>query len=567
MDRWSDVGSLSASDRSSLVYCVSSTDERSKTLTSIPYLLTPSAERQAHAVGGYSSDTARVLVEARPMLSSSLPLGLLLYLYRWDVHCHLIETLDGCEEDSTLHPICVLVIPILDSLMLEAAPAGDSGGGRGRRRQRPLEEVAAVVRVWVFREGVSDIGPLTLNFRHTILCLTMSPRDSCSVASGARLIAESKIRRCGRSSASETFLPSIGEGHCVQGLLSVNIMSAKENLRRRAQLSTTPAAIDGRRVGGGGPAGCCPSYAAERHGLWVLKGFAPVPAMARYGGSTSTGGQSLEAKDSVLRYALAHQQLEAVVQLEYTVCLRDPRFIRVSVRVDNVRLHVVRLRFGRRKDEVGKEEQEVDAELHFPSRARVWVGPELGASYATGPSLGRSSGNPERELEAARTLKGRFGGGKAAGVKATARTATRARGRSWRWEQEAEGGVGVFEGVLCDGATGAEVAEWRPGGGGGDPRGGMRRRYSGWGRAFSKGGGVVVAGDELAEAVEWRVGREMEGRVVRWRVGGRVWVSYFANEMKTGYYDTRSVEWREEVELAFLLVNVIPPTNFKKLLS
>ncbi|XP_042447535.1 uncharacterized protein LOC122032320 [Zingiber officinale] len=304
--------------------------------------------------------------------------------------------------------------------------------------------------------------------------------------------------------------------------------------------------------GGGGPAGCCPSYAAERHGLWVLKGFAPVPAMARYGGSTSTGGQSLEAKDSVLRYALAHQQLEAVVQLEYTVCLRDPRFIRVSVRVDNVRLHVVRLRFGRRKDEVGKEEQEVDAELHFPSRARVWVGPELGASYATGPSLGRSSGNPERELEAARTLKGRFGGGKAAGVKATARTATRARGRSWRWEQEAEGGVGVFEGVLCDGATGAEVAEWRPGGGGGDPRGGMRRRYSGWGRAFSKGGGVVVAGDELAEAVEWRVGREMEGRVVRWRVGGRVWVSYFANEMKTGYYDTRSVEWREEVELAFV---------------
>ncbi|KAG6469128.1 hypothetical protein ZIOFF_073826 [Zingiber officinale] len=304
--------------------------------------------------------------------------------------------------------------------------------------------------------------------------------------------------------------------------------------------------------GGGGPAGCCPSYAAERHGLWVLKGFAPVPAMARYGTSASTGGQSLEAKDSVLRYALAHQQLEAVVQLEYTVCLRDPRFIRVSVRVDNVRLHVVRLRFGRRKDEVGKEEQEVDAELHFPSRARVWVGPELGASYATGPSLGRSSGNPERELEAARTLKGRFGGGKAAGVKATARTATRARGRSWRWEQEAEGGVGVFEGVLCDGATGAEVAEWRPGGGGVDPRGGMRRRYSGWGRAFSKGGGVVVAGDELAEAVEWRVGREMEGRVARWRVGGRVWVSYFANEMKTGYYDTRSVEWREEVELAFL---------------
>ncbi|WOK92322.1 hypothetical protein Cni_G01013 [Canna indica] len=305
------------------------------------------------------------------------------------------------------------------------------------------------------------------------------------------------------------------------------------------------------------PPSCCPSYSAERHGLWILKGFAPVPAMARSGAHGSAGGLNLEAKDSVLRYALAHQQLEAVVQLEYTVCMRDPRFIRVSVRVDNIRLHVVRLWFGRRKDvddgvEAGSEEDDiVEAERHFPSRARVWVGPALGSSYAAGPSLGRSSGNPEREVEATRTVKGRFGGGKATGVKAAARTATRARGRSWRWEQEAEGSAGVFEGVLCDGATGAEVAAWKPAGGG-DPRGGMRRRYSGWGRAFSKAGGVVVAGDELPEAVEWRVGREMEGRVLRWRVGGRVWVSYFANEVKTGYFETRSVEWREEVDLALV---------------
>ncbi|CAD5189818.1 unnamed protein product [Musa acuminata subsp. malaccensis] len=311
------------------------------------------------------------------------------------------------------------------------------------------------------------------------------------------------------------------------------------------------------------PPGCCPSYAAERHGLWVLRGFAPVPAMARVGVTGSTGGPKLEAKDSVLRYALAHQQLEAVVQLEYNVCMRDPRFIRVSVRVDNIRLHVVRLRFGRRKDgedreEAGDDEDDVVGERHFPSRARVWVGPELGSSYATGPSLGRSSGNPEREVEAMRTVKGRFGGGKTAGVKAAARTATRARARSWRWEQEAEGGAGVFEGVLHDGATGTEVAAWRPvvgaggGGGGGDPRGGMRRRYSGWGRAFSKAGGVVVAGDEVPEAVEWRVGREMEGRVVRWRIAGRVWVSYFANDVKTGYFETRSVEWREDVDLALI---------------
>ncbi|CAL9174832.1 unnamed protein product [Musa hybrid cultivar] len=301
------------------------------------------------------------------------------------------------------------------------------------------------------------------------------------------------------------------------------------------------------------PVGCCPSYAADRHGLWVLKGFAPVPAMARFGSSGSTGSPNLEPKDSVLRYTLAHQQLEAVVQLESRVCMRDPRFIRVSVRVDSVRLNVVRLRFGRRND---VDDGVLEAERHFPSRARVWVGPELGSSYATGPSLGRSSGNREQEVEATRTVKGRFGEGKAAGVKATARTATRARGRSWLWEQEAEGGAGVFDGVLHDGATGAEVAASRPesgaGGGEADRRAGMRLRYSGSGRAFSKAGGVVVAGDELPETIEWRVGREMEGRVVRWRLGVRVWVSYFANVVKTGYCETRSVEWREEVDLALV---------------
>lgn len=102
--------------------------------------------------------------------------------------------------------------------------------------------------------------------------------------------------------------------------------------------------------------------------------------------------------------------------------------------------------------------------------------------------------------------------------------------------------------MLCDGETGAEVAAWKPGGGGG--RGpAMRRRYNGYGRALTKSGGGVVAADELPEAVTWRVGREMEGRRVRWRVGSKVWVSYFPNEVNSAYFETRCVEWREEVEL------------------
>ncbi|KAG0485471.1 hypothetical protein HPP92_009550 [Vanilla planifolia] len=249
--------------------------------------------------------------------------------------------------------------------------------------------------------------------------------------------------------------------------------------------------------------GVCPAYAAEVHGLWILKGYAPVLAMHR-----SVGSPGFEPKDAVLRYSLAHQQLEALLQFEYSVCGRDPRFLKVAVHVDNIRLRVARLGFGGS----GKEDDDVriaSAERHFPSRLRVYIGPAAGAGYAIGPSLGRSTGNLEEEVNLIRTVKGGFGftnGGPGTGFRAKARWSRRARRRSWRWEQEAEGSAAVFEGVLCDVETGEEVAGWRMMGGGMSGR---------WGRAFGKGGGVVVAGDEMAEGVSWRMGR-------KWKEDGQV---------------------------------------------
>ncbi|KAJ0982067.1 hypothetical protein J5N97_010322 [Dioscorea zingiberensis] len=260
------------------------------------------------------------------------------------------------------------------------------------------------------------------------------------------------------------------------------------------------------------------SYAVDSHGLWVLKAYVPVPAMQRLGGPA--------AEDSAIRYSLAHQQLEAVVQLEYAVCLRDPRFIRIELRVDNIRVHVVRLGY--------KEDDDVDVEArHVPTRVRVLVGPEVGSGYVTGPSLGRSTSNPEREIESTRMVKGRVGKG-GAELRAKARTCERARVKRWKWEQEADGCAGVYEGVLCDGA---DVA------GGRDAMriGGARR-------------GLVVAGDEVAEGVTWRAGKEMEGRVVTWRVGLKIWVSYFGEKgiNKSGCFETRCEEWTEEVDLALV---------------
>ncbi|KAK1276919.1 hypothetical protein QJS04_geneDACA001675 [Acorus gramineus] len=285
------------------------------------------------------------------------------------------------------------------------------------------------------------------------------------------------------------------------------------------------------------------AYAAETHGLLALRGYAPVTAMPRVDQRPARAANLetyLKASESLLRYALAHQQLEAVIQLEYSITAHE-RFIKVSVRVDNLRFHVVRLGYG--KGGGGAETEE----RHFPSRVRVRVGPEPGSGYATGLSLGRSTANPVHEVETRHSLKGVLGNAKTnpGRMKAASRSVSRARRACWSWEQEAEGNTAVFEGVMQDRISGEEVATWREGGGRVD----MRGRCSGPGRALSKSGGLVVAGDELGEWVSWRVGREMEGKVVRWRVGGNVWVSYFPNHVRSSYSETRCVDWCETVDL------------------
>ncbi|KAI4367132.1 hypothetical protein MLD38_022902 [Melastoma candidum] len=287
------------------------------------------------------------------------------------------------------------------------------------------------------------------------------------------------------------------------------------------------------------------SYVNEAHGLWVMKGFVPVEAMRVTRSSRHPmHSHILDAKDSVLKYILAHQQLEVVVQLEYSVRFHDG-YIRVSARIDNVRLHVVRLGLGNDNND---SEMSFANERHFPSRVRVWVGPEEGARYVGGLTLGRSTGNVSREVETERVMKGAFGNSKVPQVKAVARTSTRTKTAAWRWDQDAEGNSAVFDAVLSDTATGWEVASL------GADRDGetFRRRYMGANRLFTKSGGVVFGADAYGDGVEWRLSREMEGSVLKWRIGGQVWLSYLPNDVKTSFFETRVVEWGGEVDLPLM---------------
>ncbi|KFK39994.1 hypothetical protein AALP_AA3G316400 [Arabis alpina] len=288
------------------------------------------------------------------------------------------------------------------------------------------------------------------------------------------------------------------------------------------------------------------SYATEAHGLWILKGYFPILSMNVTNNNTSNELHNkiikfpiVEPKETVLRYALSHQHAEVVVQFEYSVIFHE-NYIRVNARVDNIRIHVSKLGFHKAQGVENKIADCYSEETYFPSRVQVWVGPEIGSSHVSGLSLGRSTKNEEREIEVTRVLKGNFGKGKVAPrVKARARMSTKRKVKDWRIEQESEGNAAVFNAVLYDRESGQEVTTVKP-------------SHEGFKNVFTKSGGMVFGRDEYGDEVGWRVGREMEGSVLKWRMGGKIWLTYWPNKLNTLFYETRCVEWCDEVDLPLL---------------
>lgn len=301
------------------------------------------------------------------------------------------------------------------------------------------------------------------------------------------------------------------------------------------------------------------SYATEAHGLWILKGYVPILGMTL---TNSNKGQIskfpiVEAKEAVLRYALAHQQLETVLQLEYSVKFYDG-YIQVNARVNNLRLHVSRLGFKK------NDNTDYTDEKHFPTRVSVWIGPELGSNYTLGLTLGRSTNIEEREVELQKLMKGSYGKSKVPKIKTRARMSTKVKMKNWRCDQDAKGNTVIFDAILCDNETGREIINWinpknkndSSSNSNNDDKNNsynvFKNRYEGVNRSFTKSGGLVFAGDVYGEEVSWRLSKEMEGSVLKWRIGGHVWLSYWANSVKSSYHETRFVEWSDEVDLPLI---------------
>ncbi|KAL8554631.1 hypothetical protein ACS0TY_002717 [Phlomoides rotata] len=448
---------------------------------------------------------------------------------------------DTCPLSSD-KPFLPLVIQLLQEIVSRSPTAHDSTCPRSQLQKLKPDPVS-----WILDshspESFSNFFKLIFLTRLFWVCACDAPPDVGSFYFHSLFAPNIETFSCSNAPVLRNFFVAVGTDVELCFMRTFGYMLAKWLILRDFEVglkSLTP--LPSKNLGF--------SYATESHGLWILKGYALVKSMqcVQCHGQNSKFPAVIEAKESLLKYALAHQQLEAVIQLEYTVGFYE-NFIQVNARVDNLRFHVVQLGF---KNSTGEKFLE---EKHFPSRIRVWVGPEVGASYVGGLSLGRSTDNVEKEMEMQKTMKANSGKLKVPKVKAEARMGTRTKIKNWRFDQDVEGNAAVFDAILCDNTTGVEIATWRP------PTGGqmginLRGRYTGGGRAFTKSGGLVFAGEEYGEGVRWRVNKEMEGSVLKWRIGGEVWLSYCPNDVASSFYETRCIEWCDEVDLP-----LIPPQN------
>ncbi|KAK1286879.1 hypothetical protein QJS10_CPB20g00210 [Acorus calamus] len=281
------------------------------------------------------------------------------------------------------------------------------------------------------------------------------------------------------------------------------------------------------------------SYAVSASGLWKVQLWCPAVAMDV---ESPSGGGGPPPPDERLKFSLAYQQLEGVVQLAYKVVVRE-NWIDIVVSVDNVRCDVSPLASNKlmAKRGTGAEEK------HFPSSISIELTPTVQADILS-VSVSKSSDNPEHEIGHEKGLEGSFEPqGPFIGLHVSASETVTMSMKPWKFEQSVHGYSACLNWLLHDWANGREVISSRP-----SrvslflrPRAWFRDRYSSVYRPFTKRGGVIFAGDEYGESVWWKVCDQARGRRMEWEIRGKVWVTYWPNKHRTFYSETRRMEFRE----------------------
>ncbi|GLJ37149.1 hypothetical protein SUGI_0753360 [Cryptomeria japonica] len=282
------------------------------------------------------------------------------------------------------------------------------------------------------------------------------------------------------------------------------------------------------------------SYSASTNGLWKIRVYTPVLAMKVVDKHSSS-------KDEGLAVALSYLHVEAVLQLSYVLKF-TPDWIEVRVKVDNIRCNVVPL-----VSEEVMEECALSEEKHFPSRVSIELAPE-NETKLLAVSLNMSSANPSYEMSSERSVETGFEPPSSFAVlKIAGKEGSTVSMKAWKMEQSVQRSQGIFDWALYDTLTAKQVAssrpskmEWV------QPKAWFRDRYSSALSPFTREGGVVFAGDEYSEDIIWKVKTDMEGKIMRWEVGGSICVTYWPNKYRTFFCETRCLRFSESLDLPLL---------------
>jgi hypothetical protein len=270
---------------------------------------------------------------------------------------------------------------------------------------------------------------------------------------------------------------------------------------------------------------------------WKFQIYAPVFAM-----EAADEKPIKSPKDVDLLRSLGFLHLEACLLLKYSLNF-TPHSIEVQIGLANVICDVFQLLpTDSLKESVAKEK-------HFPSQISVDVTLlEQCNIISACPSTSTNNEFSGRSSETNFSSSSNFligdsfpkiGASVTYGVKDTCST----NFRPWNFEQTARVNQGKYLYFLAEKHTGKKVTGYRP-----------SQKKNGWFRhmdsyassGFSEEGGITRCSEDV---ITWKLEPKMEGQTLRWRVEGKIWVTYWPNKHKGSYYENRRLSFCETVQL------------------
>ncbi|KAK9159199.1 hypothetical protein Scep_005773 [Stephania cephalantha] len=283
------------------------------------------------------------------------------------------------------------------------------------------------------------------------------------------------------------------------------------------------------------------SYSVSTVGLWKVQLYCPVIAMNLESSSNTSVSEHL-------MFSLTYHQLEGVIQFGYKVIIQE-KWVDLVVFVDNIRCDVISLVSETLMAERGAGAEE----KYFPSHISLQLTPTVQTNILS-VSVSKSSENPAREFGTERSIEIGFEPpNNLLGLKVSATDSMTMSLKPWRFEQSVYGSSANLNWFLHDSMDGREVFSSKPSKLAlVQPNAWFKDRYSSASRPFTKQGGVVFAGDEYGDGVKWKVDRKAVGKTMEWEIKGRIWLTYWPNKYRTLYNETRSLEFKEILQLHLL---------------